>query len=125
MKSVIEAILVHLMGCFQLLKKVIDDISREISCFWWGSLHTYNKIHWLTWETLFYLPKKHVCEMRFRVWKSLPSIHVLKILRENSKEKGQRGQYLLAVCLDCYKNQKENGYQTTINFYNTHFSSCT
>ena len=31
-----------------------------------------------------------------------PSRRVLKILRENPKEKTQRGQYLLAVDLDCY-----------------------
>ena len=37
------------------------------------------------------------------MWKPLPNIHVLKTLRENSKEEVQRGQYLLAVGLGCYK----------------------
>ena len=38
-----------------------------------------------------------------RVWKPLPSRRVLKTLRESLKGKAQRGQYLLAVCLSCYK----------------------
>ena len=36
------------------------------------------------------------------MWKPLPSRRVLKTLRENPKEKTQRGQYLLAVDLGCY-----------------------
>ena len=38
-----------------------------------------------------------------RVWKPLPSRCVLKTLRGNTKGKTQRGQYLLAVSLGCYK----------------------
>ena len=38
-----------------------------------------------------------------RVWKPLPSRCVLKTLRESLKGKAQRGQYLLAVGLGCYK----------------------
>ena len=36
------------------------------------------------------------------MWKPLPSRRVLKILRESSKEKVERGQYLLAVDLGHY-----------------------
>ena len=39
-----------------------------------------------------------------RVWKPLPSRHVLKTLRRNPKGKAQRGQYRLAVGLGCYSN---------------------
>ena len=42
-------------------------------------------------------------EKFFRVWKPLSSIRILKTLRENSKGKAQRGQYLLDVCLGRYK----------------------
>ena len=38
-----------------------------------------------------------------RVWKSLLSRRVLRTLRESSKGKAQRGQYLLVVGLGCYK----------------------
>ena len=38
-----------------------------------------------------------------RVWKPLPSIRVLKTLRESSKRKSRGRQYLLAVDLGCYK----------------------
>ena len=37
------------------------------------------------------------------MWKPLPSRHVLKNLRESPDGKGQRGQYLLAVGLSCFK----------------------
>ena len=38
-----------------------------------------------------------------RVWKSLPSRHVLKSLKRSPKGNAQRGQYLLAVGLGYYK----------------------
>ena len=38
-----------------------------------------------------------------RVWKPLPSKHILKTLRGSPKGKTQRGQYRLAVGLGCYK----------------------
>ena len=41
--------------------------------------------------------------MFIKVWKPLPSIHILKILKGNLKGKGQIGQYLLAVGLGRYK----------------------
>ena len=37
-----------------------------------------------------------------RVWKPLPSRHILKTLRRNPKGKAQREQYLLVVGLHCY-----------------------
>ena len=37
-----------------------------------------------------------------RVWKPLPSRHVLKTLRKSPKGKTQRGQYLEVVDLGCY-----------------------
>ena len=37
------------------------------------------------------------------IWKSLPSRHVLKILRESLKGKAQRRQCLLALDLGCYR----------------------
>ena len=37
-----------------------------------------------------------------RLWKPLPNKRVLKTLRGSPKVKIQRGQYLLAVCLDGY-----------------------
>ena len=38
-----------------------------------------------------------------RVWKSLPNRRIVKILRGIPKGKAQRGQYVLAVGLGCYK----------------------
>ena len=38
-----------------------------------------------------------------RVWKPLPSKRVLKTLRGSPEGKAQRGQYLLAMGLACYK----------------------
>ena len=38
-----------------------------------------------------------------RMWKPLPSRHVLKTLRGSPKGKAERGQYLLTVSLGCYK----------------------
>ena len=38
-----------------------------------------------------------------RVWKSFPNRRVLKTLRGSRKGKVQRGQYLSAVGLNCYK----------------------
>ena len=41
-----------------------------------------------------------------RVWKPLPSKHVLKTLRGSQKEKVQRGEYRLAVGLNRYTYTK-------------------
>ena len=42
-----------------------------------------------------------------RVWKPLSSRRILKILKRSLKGKAQRGQYLLAVGLDCYTTRHE------------------
>ncbi|KAL5577921.1 hypothetical protein UlMin_019620 [Ulmus minor] len=40
------------MSCFKLPKKLIKDIHRLISRFWWGSSVSQKKLHWAKWEAL-------------------------------------------------------------------------
>ena len=49
-----------------------------------------------------------------RGWKPLPSRRVLKTLRESSKGKAQRGQYLLEVGLDGYKWYKSQALDNVL-----------
>ncbi|KAL5571165.1 hypothetical protein UlMin_020762 [Ulmus minor] len=40
------------MSCFKMPKKLIKDIHRLISRFWWGSNAGHKKIHWAKWDNL-------------------------------------------------------------------------
>ncbi|KAL5557422.1 hypothetical protein UlMin_039658 [Ulmus minor] len=51
-KAVLQAIPSYVMSCFRMPKKLINDIHRLISQFWWGSNAGQKKIHWAKWDTL-------------------------------------------------------------------------
>ncbi|KAL5571164.1 hypothetical protein UlMin_020761 [Ulmus minor] len=51
-KAVPQAIPSYDMSCFKMHKKLIKDIHRLISYFWWGSNAYHKKIHWAKWDNL-------------------------------------------------------------------------
>lgn len=44
--SVAQVIPTYAMSCFRLPKTVCQEITKEISKFWWGSSDTCMKMHW-------------------------------------------------------------------------------
>ena len=51
-KAVLQAIPSYAMSCFWIPKKLINNIHRLISQFWWGSNAGQKKIHWAKWDVL-------------------------------------------------------------------------
>jgi len=46
------------MTCFELPKNVCKNLTSVMMDFWWNSLQTTKKIHWIGWQQLT-LPKSH------------------------------------------------------------------
>ncbi|KAL5553514.1 hypothetical protein UlMin_040915 [Ulmus minor] len=63
-KVVLQAIPSYAMSCFKLPKKLIKDIHRLISQFWWGLNTGHKKIHWAKWDAL--CPPKEKGGLGFR-----------------------------------------------------------
>jgi hypothetical protein len=52
LKSVIQAIPVHVMSCFQLPVSTCDSMRKSIANHWWGIEDGKKKLHWRSWEWL-------------------------------------------------------------------------
>lgn len=51
-KAVLQAIPTHQMSCFEIPKKILEEINKLATKFWWGSKDEGQKIHWASWVTL-------------------------------------------------------------------------
>jgi hypothetical protein len=49
-QAVAQAIPTFVMGCFDITKKMCDQISTMIGRYWWSNQDKDNKIHWISWE---------------------------------------------------------------------------
>ncbi|KAF7152227.1 hypothetical protein RHSIM_Rhsim01G0161700 [Rhododendron simsii] len=54
LKSVVLSLPNYAMSCFRLPKTILQQISSEVSRFWWGSKEGERKIHWIKWDRLSY-----------------------------------------------------------------------
>lgn len=51
-KSVITALPVYAMSCFRIPNKILDEIARMITRFWWNGNEEHRKIHWVAWKDI-------------------------------------------------------------------------
>lgn len=51
-KAVAQAIPTYAMSCFDLTKTLCDEISSMVCRYWWSQQDNYNKMHWLSWDTM-------------------------------------------------------------------------
>ncbi|KAH1066242.1 hypothetical protein J1N35_031229 [Gossypium stocksii] len=53
-KAVLQAILVYLMQCFELLKALCHALEGILNKFWWANGKSFKGIHWCSWRDLCY-----------------------------------------------------------------------
>lgn len=51
-KSVLQAIPIYSMQCFQLSVSLCRELENVMSRFWWRNLKTNKGIHWCSWKSL-------------------------------------------------------------------------
>lgn len=51
-KAVAQAVPTYAMGCFDLTKKLCDQISALICKFWWSQHDKERKLHWVSWDKM-------------------------------------------------------------------------
>ena len=52
LKSVVQAIPIYIMSCFQIPVGICDKMRSIISNYWWGIENGNKKLHWHSWEWL-------------------------------------------------------------------------
>lgn len=52
LKSVVQAIPCYTMNCFRIPKKIVCEINRMMSRFWWSRVEEDTRIHWVGWKDL-------------------------------------------------------------------------
>jgi hypothetical protein len=52
LKSVVQAIPIYIMSCFQIPVGIYDKMRPIISNYWWGIENGNKKLHWRSWEWL-------------------------------------------------------------------------
>jgi hypothetical protein len=57
-KVVAQAIPTYAMSCFDLTKRLCNELNSTIGQWWWSQNDKGNKIHWLAWEKLTLLKKR-------------------------------------------------------------------
>ncbi|XP_058758795.1 uncharacterized mitochondrial protein AtMg00310-like [Vicia villosa] len=83
-KSVAQAILNYIMGCYKMPESVCQEIESTVAKFWWGSKEGDRKIHWMRWERM--AKSKKVGRLGFRGFsefnKSLLGKHFWRLMQE-------------------------------------------
>jgi hypothetical protein len=51
-KAVAQAIPTYAMSCFDLTKKLCDEISSMINRYWWSQQDGKDKCHWIGWKRM-------------------------------------------------------------------------
>lgn len=51
-KSVIMALPVYAMSCFRIPNKILDEITRMITRFWWNGDEEHRKMLWVAWKEM-------------------------------------------------------------------------
>lgn len=57
-KVVDQTIPIYVMSCFRLPMSMCSDTAKMMARFWWGSLLSERKIHWLSWKKICLLKKQ-------------------------------------------------------------------
>lgn len=52
-KAVAQAMLTYVTSCFKIPNSLCEHIETMISRFWWGSEQGDQKIHWVSWNSLY------------------------------------------------------------------------
>jgi len=52
LKSVVQAIPIYIMSCFQIPVGICDKMRSIVSNYWWGIENENKKLHWRSWEWL-------------------------------------------------------------------------
>lgn len=51
-KAVAKSILTYMIGAFQLLVKLCNELNATCARFWWGQVRNEREIHWRSWDVL-------------------------------------------------------------------------